>query len=102
LIRAYGGAARLVLRESPVETVTASSIVRLTVDAANIGAVYDVAARMGGGGAAVAVAGGEEYGEDGSLSINLSCETSFVEQLKEGLRDSTKGSVVFKESNDGE
>lgn len=93
LIRAYGSAARLVLRQAPVEVMIPKSTVLVKVDATYIGAVYEIAARLG------ADASGEDYGADGSLSVSLTCETSVLEQLKTGLQDSTRGEAIFSEAH---
>jgi uncharacterized YigZ family protein len=90
LIRAYGGAARNVLERAPVQTVEAQASLRLTVpDASHVGTVYDLAAKVQGS------ASGEEYGADGSLTVTITCPAAAEEQLREGLLDATRGSVIF-------
>ena len=96
LIRAYGGAARNVLREAPVEIIIPKSTFRLSVDATYIGTVYDTIAQVGG------TASGEEYGDDGSLTVTALCETSCVDKFLKGLQDGTKGSVIFLQDDDNE
>jgi uncharacterized YigZ family protein len=94
LIRAYGGAARLVLREAPLAVLIPRSSLRITVDYVNIGSVYEIVAKVGG------LASKEEYGDDGSLSVTITCETDRLEQLRQGLKDSTRGGVAFLEEGD--
>jgi uncharacterized YigZ family protein len=94
LIRAYGGAARLVLREAPIAVLIPKSSLRLTVDSVHVGSVYEIVAKING------LVGKEEYSIDGSLSVTVTCETERLDQLREGLRDSTRGEVVFLEEED--
>lgn len=94
LIRAYGGAARLVLRAAPISILIPKSTLVITVDSVHVGSVYELVGKVSG------VASGEEYGADGSLTISITCQTEKLEQLREGLRDSTRGGVVFLEEGD--
>jgi len=96
LIRAYGAAARQVLREAPVEELVPKSTMRVTVDAAHIGPLYDSSSRF------AADASGEEYGDDGSLTVSLTCETSTVGQLQALINDSTKGNAAFMLPGEGD
>jgi len=89
LIRAYGAAARLVLRDAPISILIPKSTVTVKVDAVHIGAVYDIASKLN------AVGSGEEYGTDGSLTVTLTCETSTLEDLRSRLIDSTRGEAKF-------
>jgi len=89
LIRAYGAAAREVLRQAPVDILIPKSSVRLSVDAKYIGVVYEMAGKVDG------LASGEEYTADGSLAVTITCDSDAVAQLREGLKDASKGSVVF-------
>jgi uncharacterized YigZ family protein len=87
LIRAYGGAARLVLREAPVVVLIPKSMVRVKVNSSHIGALYETAAKF------EATTTGEEYGADGSLTVNLTVETNNLIKLQKSLTDSTRGEV---------
>jgi len=89
LIRAYGGAARLVLREAPVEILIPKTTVRVTVGTEYIGTVYELVARVSG------TASDEEYGADGSLSVTITCESSDADSLRARLKDATKGSAII-------
>ena len=87
LIRAYGAAARQVLREAPILVTTPKASLRVRVDASCIGAVYDTAAK------ANALPSGEDYGADGSLTLTLTCEASSIASLIQNLQDATRGEV---------
>lgn len=89
LIRAYGGAARLVLREAPKETFIPKTSVRLLVSSSNAGTVYDATAKVGG------VICAEEYTVGGDFIVTITCETQHESRLRECLTDSTRGSVKF-------
>ena len=95
LIRAYGGAARLVLREAPVDILIPKSTFKVRVDSKYIGSVYESV-----GSVSSAVTSGEEYGNDGSLTVSITCDLEFVEQLRESLSDATRGSAVFPNDED--
>jgi uncharacterized YigZ family protein len=92
LIRAYGGAARLVLRKAPVQVLIPKSSVRVTVDTTHIGTVYELVAKIEGSCA------DEEYSADGSLMITIICDTSNLDRLRTSLNDATRGCAVFSES----
>lgn len=89
LIRAYGGAARLVLREAPVDVIIPKASVRVTVGTEHIGTVYELAGKVSG------TASDEEYGADGSLSVTITCESSYEDRLRAGLTDATKGTAIM-------
>ena len=89
LIRAYGGAARLVLREAPVDILIPKSTFKVKVDSQYIGSVYESVATVSG------VTSREEYGDDGSLTVTVTCDLEFDDQLRDGLRDATRGSATF-------
>jgi uncharacterized YigZ family protein len=92
LIRAYGSAARLVLQEAPVRVSLPQSSMRVTVQAAHIGALYDLVASVKGH------CSGEDYDDDGRLSTTITCEDSQMNLFQERLMDMTKGSAFFRES----
>jgi uncharacterized YigZ family protein len=89
LIRAYGAAARKVLREAPKLSCIAQSTVRVQVEPAYIGSVYEAVTKVQG------ICSDEQYGCDGSLTAMIKCETSLLSLLRLTLSDSTKGSVKF-------
>ena len=89
LIRAYGAAARQVLREAPVQVRTPTTTVQVTVATAYIGTVYELVARMKGN------ASNERYGADGSLTLTIQCDLSDRDRLRQSLQDATKGSAVL-------
>jgi putative IMPACT (imprinted ancient) family translation regulator len=90
LIRAYGGAARQVLREAPVDILIPKSTFRVKVASSYVGSIYDSVAKARGG-----VTGGEEYGADASLSVTVTCDLEVAGQLRTTLVDATRGSVEF-------
>ena len=89
LIRAYGSAARLVLRSSPTEIYIPKSTIRLSTRTANSGAVYAAAAKFGG------VTSGETYNDRGELEVCVFCDEVDGERLKEEIVDATRGGVMF-------
>lgn len=89
LIRAYGGAARLVLREAPKETLIPKTSIRTLVPSQNAGSVYDAVAKIGG------VASDEEYTAEGDFIVTLTCDLEKEGQLRTSLTDATRGSVQF-------
>lgn len=93
LIRAYGGAARLVLREAPVIVTVPKASFQLRVDDSSyVGAVYEALSK------GKATPSGEDYGADGSFSITVTCELSSLDVLKQTLKDATKGTVEFDDT----
>jgi putative IMPACT (imprinted ancient) family translation regulator len=91
LIRAYGAAARLVLRDSPVEARAPKSTLKVRVSAEHIGSVYDVAARF------EALVGHENYNPDGSMIATLTSDASVIEELRTTLSDVTRGSARLED-----
>lgn len=89
LIRAYGAAARNVLREAPRLECIPHSNIRVQVQASYIGAVYEIIGKVQG------KCCDETYGNDGTLTASLTCETAALISMKESLCDATKGSVKF-------
>lgn len=89
LIRAYGGTARLVLREAEKDILIPMSHVTVRTPSSNAGNIYTTATRCGG------VVEGEEYKENGDIVANIVCETKNFECLIEQIRDATKGDVTF-------
>lgn len=91
LIRAYGAAARLVLRDSPIVVRVSKSQLHVRVATEHIGTLYDVAARLR------ATVDDEVYATDGSLSAHITCETDILQQLRVSLNDSTRGNAQIQE-----
>jgi uncharacterized YigZ family protein len=89
LIRAYGGSARKVLRDAPKLERIAQTTIRVQVEPAYIGSVYEAVGKVRG------LCLDEEYENDGSLTAMLRCETAALPVLKETLSDNTRGSVKF-------
>mmetsp|Transcript_13960 Transcript_13960/g.30530 ORF Transcript_13960/g.30530 Transcript_13960/m.30530 type:complete len:121 (-) Transcript_13960:312-674(-) len=94
LIRAYGGAARQVLREAaPYQIVIPKAIVQITVPANCIGSLYDLL-----GNDSFSSGGDEAYNADGSLSLTVSCVADQVQSFRDSLMDATRGQVQFEDS----
>ena len=91
LIRAYGGTARLVLREAPSIVLIPKSTVQVTTSAANAGIIYHTANKYGGS------TSGDTYDYKGNLEMTIVCETANLEDLKESIKDATRGDVDFLE-----
>jgi putative IMPACT (imprinted ancient) family translation regulator len=91
LIRAYGAAARLVLREAPVDILIPKATFVVSVQPNFVGSIYDSVAKAGG------VTSGEQYGADASLTVSITCDLEVAEQLKTKLNDATRGSIAFLE-----
>lgn len=89
LIRAYGAAARNVLREAPRLECIPQSVLRVQVEVSDTGTLYEMVGKVQG------ECFDESYGDDGMVTASLICETSVLAFLKESLRDATKGSVKF-------
>lgn len=89
LIRAYGGAARLILREAPKETLIPKTSMRTMVPSQSAGVVYDAIAKAGG------VASEEEYTAEGDFIVTLTCDLEKEDSLRDSLTDSTRGAVKF-------
>lgn len=91
LIRAYGGAARQVLREAPQDVVVPTTVFVATgIAAQHVGSVYDCVSKFGG------TTADESYDDsDGSLTLTVTCEWNTVQQIQDTLKDATRGSVDF-------
>jgi uncharacterized YigZ family protein len=91
LIRAYGGAARQVLREAPQDIVVpTTTFVAKGIAAQYVGSVYDCVSKFGGSTA------DESYDDiDGSLTLAITCDWNSAEHIQRTLKDSTRGSVEF-------
>ncbi|GKZ01487.1 hypothetical protein MPSEU_001099300 [Mayamaea pseudoterrestris] len=94
LIRAYGAAARQVIREAPAIMTTPKANIKVTVGATFIGAVYEAAAKSS------ATPSGEDYGADGNLTLTITCDAANTAELSQNLRDSTRGEVCIVRQSD--
>ena len=92
LIRAYGGTARLALRVGPNKVLIPTCSVRVVASASNSGGVYQAIGKFGGS------TSDECYSDSGDLTVTLTCETEFMEQLQNDIRDATKGEATFGEA----
>lgn len=91
LIRAYGGAARLVLQEAPVKILIPTSTFQVVVESVHVGSIYEIASRYKG------TTDDEEYREDGCLSLSMTVETEVVEKVRQDLVDATRGNAEFND-----
>ena len=95
LIRAYGGCARQVLRDSEKQIlIPTTTFVASEIQAQYVGAVYDCLSKCSTGNA---LPSKELYGEDGTMSLSITCQTDQLQRLQSNLQDSTRGSIVFSE-----
>lgn len=67
------------------------STFRVSVESSYVGAIYDSVAKAGG------LTNGDEYGADASLTVTITCDLEVSDQLRETLRDATRGSIEFHE-----
>ena len=91
LIRAYGGAARQVLREAPKQILIPKCSFRVIIPSSFVGSLYDSVSKANG------VTSDEEYGADGSLTATITCELEHQERLRTTLIDATRGEASFPE-----
>lgn len=89
LIRAYGAAARQVLRAAPRTHSVPQSILRVKVGSTHIGSVYDIVSKVQGR------CEDEVYDGDGILAVSIKFATSEEEGLRKMLLDATRGSICF-------
>lgn len=89
LIRAYGSAARGVLRSAPTVIHIPTVRLRLVINTQYSGSVYALAARFNG------VTSGETYNDRGELEVVITCDEEKGDSLREEIVDATRGSVVF-------
>ena len=91
LVRAYGGTARLVLRSARTVARRERVEMRLSTNAANVGAVYAAAARRDG----AEVTSGGAYDDVGGLELTIVCDEGDGAWLMEDIVDATRGGVRF-------
>mmetsp|Transcript_5303 Transcript_5303/g.11219 ORF Transcript_5303/g.11219 Transcript_5303/m.11219 type:complete len:322 (-) Transcript_5303:33-998(-) len=89
LIRAYGSAARGVLRSAPTVIHIPTVRLRLVINTQYSGSVYALAARFNG------VTSGETYNDLGELEVVITCDEERGDSLREEIVDATRGSAVF-------
>lgn len=89
LTRAYGSAARLVLRSAPTEIHIPKSTIRISTRISNSGAIYASAAKYGG------ITSGESFNDRGELEVTITCDEVDGEKLKDEIVDATRGGVMF-------
>ena len=90
LIRAYGNAARLVLRSAPTVIHIPTVRLRLVINTQYSGSVYALAARFNG------VTSGESYNDQGELEVVIEVEEESEELLKKEIVDATRGGAIFQ------
>ncbi len=90
LIRAYGNAARLVLRSAPTVIHIPTVRLRLVINTQYSGSVYALASRFNG------VTSGESYNDRGELEVVIEVEEESGELLKKEIVDATRGSAIFQ------
>jgi len=90
LIRAYGGAARLVLRSARTVVCIPKISLRLSTSASNSGVVYSTTARHDG-----ATTSDEAYNDQGELVLTITCKEEDGRRLMDDIVDVTRGGVVF-------
>ena len=94
LIRAYGAAARQVLREAPVEVLIPTCTWELRLpESSLVGVVYETVAKFAS--TANAVTSGEEYGADGSFTVSITCDLEARDRIRATLVDATRGGIEF-------
>jgi uncharacterized YigZ family protein len=89
LIRAYGNAARQVLRESPRTILIPKSTFTVEVSTSYIGSLYDVVSKFDG------VCADEVYDTKGNVKATIMCDTSNEKVLQSTILDSTRGTALF-------
>ena len=91
LIRAYGAAARQVLRQSPTVTWIPKRLYVIDVPSASMsGAVYDIIVNKCSQTATLVQ---EHYNDDGSFRLKVHIQYDTVSQIEQLLLDSTRGNA---------
>ena len=85
LIRAYGGAAREVLRKAEVKVLIPTSTALVKVNASHVGSVYELVAKFS------ATPSEEEFLADGSMQVKITCESAHMDAFCSSLTDATRG-----------
>lgn len=89
LIRSYGAAARLVLREAPVEVLIPMGAVRVKVDPSHVGSLYELVGKYS------ASTSKEDYLIDGSVEVTITCEAQHLDDFCTNIKDATRGQAIF-------
>jgi uncharacterized YigZ family protein len=91
LIRAYGNAAKQVLRESHRTILIPKSTFLVEISPTYIGNLHDITCRLGGN------CYDEKYDDEGYVKVTIMCDTSRKELLKSTILDSTRGTAIFSD-----
>ena len=94
LIRAYGGTARLVLREAETEIYVPTASIQLQTPSSHSGSVYNISTKFGG------TTSGENYNAQGDLQVTITVEAQLISQLQQELQDATRGETEFLTDSD--
>jgi len=89
LIRAYGGAARLVLRDAEKEVLIPKLSLQVSTTSSNAGQIYSTAMKYNG------IVEGESYTEEGDLQVTITCNVDQFETMRQDLVDATRGNITF-------
>jgi uncharacterized YigZ family protein len=89
LIRAYGGAARLVLRDAEKEVLIPKIGLALSTTSSNAGQIYSIATKYNG------TVEGESYNHEGDLKVTIICNVDQFETMRQDLIDATRGNITF-------
>jgi putative IMPACT (imprinted ancient) family translation regulator len=92
LIRAYGLAAREVLKIVPTQIQIPTASVRVTVEPLWIGTLYDTIQKTS---CWIDDTEPTLYDDDGSVSVTVKCNIDDIDQFKNTLYNLTKGSAKF-------
>jgi len=90
LIRAYGGAARLVRRSARTIPRIPKVSMRISTSAANLGAVYAASSRHNG-----VTMSDETYNDRGELEVTITCDEEDSQRLMDEMVAATRGAVIF-------
>jgi len=90
LIRAYGSAARLVLRSARTTVRIPTVSMRISTSVANSGAVYAASTRHDG-----VIMSDEAYNDRGELEVTIICNEKDCQRLMDEIIDETRGGVIF-------
>ena len=63
----------------------------VVTSSSNAGSVYQAIGKFGGS------TSDECYNDRGDLEVTLTCETEFMDQLQNDIRDATKGGATFED-----
>ncbi len=89
LIRAYGGTARLVLREAETEIYIPTASIRLQTPSSHSGSIYSISTKFDG------ITSGESYNAQGDLQVTITVEAQLIAQLEQEIQDATRGETKF-------